>query len=135
MGLTKFDIHLAPCILTRTNVASRRVRLGMGMPNPSRRDTGRAWVRGACQIRSIRSGYFDQSQEKKLGKKSSVSWPRKVNFFSDKVVMRFGCSMEKNREEAKLTRRERGGRAFFLYKNRGEKKAPWERTKDSESFS
>ncbi|KAG5575458.1 hypothetical protein H5410_055592 [Solanum commersonii] len=94
-------------------------------------------VWGACRIWSIRSGYFDQSQEKKLGKKSSVSWPRKVhNVFFDKVVMRSGCSMEKNREEAKLTRRERGGRAFFLHKNKGEKKAPWERTKDSaESFS
>lgn len=49
--------------------------------------------------------------------------------------MRSGFSMEKNRDEAKLTRRERGGRAVLLYKNRGEKKAPWERTKDSESFS
>uniref|UniRef100_M1DCI5 Uncharacterized protein n=1 Tax=Solanum tuberosum TaxID=4113 RepID=M1DCI5_SOLTU len=130
MGLTEFDIHLAPCIRTHPAPVSRR-------DGQTRLDATlvRAWVRGACQIRSIRSGYFDQSQEKKLGKKSSVSWPRKVNFFSDKVVMRFGCSMEKNREEAKLTRRERGGRAFFLYKNRGEKKAPWERTKDSESFS
>ncbi|KAG5579932.1 hypothetical protein H5410_050559 [Solanum commersonii] len=50
-----------------------------------------------------------------------VSWPLKVDdFFSNKVVTSSGCSMEKNREETKLTRRERGGRAFFLYKNRGD---------------
>ncbi|KAG5626978.1 hypothetical protein H5410_012196 [Solanum commersonii] len=59
-------------------------------------------IKGACRIRSIRSGYFDESR-----KKSGVE----INFMAgksyDDEVVTSSCSMEKNNEETKDVRREK----------------------------
>ncbi|KAG5579933.1 hypothetical protein H5410_050560 [Solanum commersonii] len=89
----------------------------------------------AINIRAGETCSRASESRKKLGKKRSVSWPQKVDDFFFEIVTRSGFSVEKNREEAKLTRTERGAKTFFLYKNREEMKAPWERRKDSTTFS
>ncbi|KAG5585967.1 hypothetical protein H5410_046401 [Solanum commersonii] len=60
--------------------------------------------------------------------KRSISWPAKVD---DDEVVTSRCSMEKNNEEAKLTRIERE-QTYLLY--RGGKGDPWERINNSKFF-
>ncbi|KAG5594576.1 hypothetical protein H5410_035808 [Solanum commersonii] len=72
--------------------------------------------------------------EKNMGKKRSISWPVKVD--DDEVVTRSGCSMEKNNEEAKLTRIEREqANLFSCTRTERRRRAPWERTNNSKFFS
>ncbi|KAH0676997.1 hypothetical protein KY285_024798 [Solanum tuberosum] len=72
IGLTESDMHPAPA------------------PTPVSHRDGRtlldatlllARVRGACRIRSIRSGYLDQSREKNWGRRDQFHGRRKLTTF------------------------------------------------------